>query len=286
MVGYEDTIATQQIGFATSFGRVQSFSRVWPGPIDYLSAARDGHWLQFTSPRPRAAVACFPGRWNSHRFEQVGEVFFVPTGEAFRARSNCRRQRSIACLLSPHAMEECLGIRLECDDHRLRAGLNIINPTLRHLLFRVGEEIRHPGFASQVLLDTMCVEIAVELCRHFRRLDEEREPSGGLAPWRLKLIEERLSAVDRAPALHELAQLCHLSVRQLTRCFRASRGCSIGEYAVGVRIEHAMRLLRLQKCVKEVAHALGFTSPSNFTTAFHHATGQTPRQFQRGDSEP
>ena len=51
------------------------------------------------------------------------------------------------------------------------------------------------------------------------------QPSGGrLAPWRLKVIDDRLRDAHTAPTLTELAALCYLSVRQLTRSFRESRG--------------------------------------------------------------
>ena len=44
---------------------------------------------------------------------------------------------------------------------------------------------------------------------------------------RLRLIDERLADDPSAPPLGELADLCDLSVRQLTRGFKVSRACSI-----------------------------------------------------------
>jgi AraC family transcriptional regulator len=102
-----------------------------------------------------------------------------------------------------------------------------------------------------------------------------------LAPWRLRIIDERLEALRVAPTLAELAGLCSLSVRQLTRGFRASRGCSIGEYVAQSQIDHAKRLLASEESVKTIAYSMGFASPSSFSYAFRRATGLTPRQFRQ-----
>jgi AraC family transcriptional regulator len=71
-----------------------------------------------------------------------------------------------------------------------------------------------------------------------------------------------------------------MSVRQLTRAFRASRGCSIGRYVAHSQIDHAKRLLATEQTVKAVAHSLGFSSSSRFAFAFRRATGETPRAFR------
>jgi AraC family transcriptional regulator len=105
--------------------------------------------------------------------------------------------------------------------------------------------------------------------------------AGGLAGWRLRLIEERLQSSADAPTLAELAALCGLSVRQLTRGFRASRGCSIGDHIASSRVDHARRLLAGDHSVKAIAYTLGFASPSSFCFAFRRATGHTPREYRQ-----
>jgi AraC family transcriptional regulator len=125
-------------------------------------------------------------------------------------------------------------------------------------------------------------QISIELGRYCMTV-RERPTQGALAPWRIRLIEERLTSADEAskpPTLSELAQACNMSVRQLTRAFRASRGCSIGDYIAQCRIDHAKRMLASDQSIKAVAYALGFSSPSSFSYAFRSATGQTPREYK------
>jgi AraC family transcriptional regulator len=73
-----------------------------------------------------------------------------------------------------------------------------------------------------------------------------------------------------------------MSVRQLTRGFRTSRGCSISDHLVELRIEAAKRrLASSQESIKTIAAAVGFASQSSFTFAFRRETGSTPNEFRK-----
>jgi AraC family transcriptional regulator len=233
------------------------------------------------TPRPRNARARYPDRWSPHRFEHLGSVWLLPPGENLQACSDGgRRQRSLICHLRPEQMRTWLQQDLEWTDRRLSAILDIPDPNIRGLLLRLAEEVRHPGFASEMLVELICAQIAIELGRYCTAVNEG-PVTGGLAPWRLRLIDERLREVQAAPTLTELADLCKLSVRQLTRGFRASRGCSIGDHVARSRLDHAKRLLACDQSVKAIAYSLGFSSPSSFSYAFRRLLGETPRQFRQ-----
>jgi AraC family transcriptional regulator len=233
------------------------------------------------TPRPRNARACFPDRWRPDRFERIGNVFLVPPGEAMRARSDeCGRQTSIICQLQPDAMRTWFDADLEWDARRLMAGLDIRSGSIRSLLLRLAEEARQPGFASEFLVELIAGQLAIELARFCTAIGDAKR-GGGIAPWQLRLIDERLIDGCKVPTLPELAGLCGLSVRQLTRGFRASRGCSIGEHVANSRVERAKRLLATDTAIKAIVYELGFASPSSFCFAFRRATGETPSQFRR-----
>ena len=124
------------------------------------------------------------------------------------------------------------------------------------------------------------VQLAIEVTRYCKANHEE-PASRGLAPWRLQKIDERLREVTAPPTLGELATLCQLSVRQLTRGFRISRGCSIGDYVADNTVAQARRLLATDASIKAIAYSLGFASPSSFCFAFRRATQQTPSQYRQ-----
>jgi AraC family transcriptional regulator len=252
-------------------------------PADNLFREERAYHLDLClTPRPRNARACYPERWNPHRYERIGNIFLVPPSQALKARSDeCGRQSSIVCQLQPEALRACLDGEPEWTEQRLKAGLDIHDGHVRNLLLRLAEELRQPGFASATLVELVVAQLAIELARYCAASHESLADSG-LAPWRLRLIDERLREVRAAPSLAELAGLCRLSVRQLTRSFRASRGCSIGDTIASSQLDHAKHLLVSERSIKVVAYSLGFASPSGFCYAFRRATGLTPRQFRDG----
>lgn len=233
------------------------------------------------TPRPRNARVCYSDRWSPHRFERLGSVWLLPPGETLQACSDGgRRQRSLVTHLRSDQVRNWLQGDLEWTDRRLSAILDIPDTNIRGLLLRLAEEVRHPGFASEMLVELICAQVAIELGRYCSAVNEG-PVTGGLAPWRLRLIDERLREVQVAPSLSELADLCKLSVRQLTRGFRTSRGCSIGDHVARSRLDHAKRLLSSDQSVKAIAYSLGFASPSSFSYAFRRLLGETPRQFRQ-----
>jgi AraC family transcriptional regulator len=243
-----------------------------PEPADNVLRADQAYWLDLClTPRPRNARACYRDHWAPDHFERIGEIFMVPPGESMRAKSDGGRpQSSILCHLGRDAMRAWFGGDLQWTDRRLKAGLDIENVYIRGLLRRLAEEVRHPGFASEMLVELIAGQLAIELGRYCAEITEAAA-TGGLAPWRLRLIDERLT---------ELAALCKMSVRQLTRGFRKSRGCSIGEHVARSRLKNAQQLLATDQSVKSIAYSLGFASPSSFSYAFRRAVGETPREFR------
>lgn len=232
------------------------------------------------TPRPLNARASYPHHWGPHRFERMGDIFMVPPGEELYIKGESGRQASLLCNIHPEAISSVIGADLVWTDRKLAATIAISNARIRALLFRMAEEARHPGLAAPRMLEFLGGEIAIEIARFCQGVDE-RPITGGLAGWRLRLIDERLAESPVAPTLAELAHLCNLSVRQLTRGFKVSRQCSIGDYMDQRRMEAAKRMLVAGESVKTIAFAMGFASPSSFTFAFRRAVGASPSTFRQ-----
>jgi len=232
------------------------------------------------TPRASNARARYCEHWAPDRFERLGNVFVVPPGRLVQVGSDAGRTSTVVCRLRSDAVRTWLGIDLEWTGQRLDSTLDIGEPNIRSILLRLAEEARHPGFASRVLIELLAGQLAIELGRYGAALVEGL-PASGLASWRLRLIDERLAEFGEPPTLTELAALCRLSVRQLTRGFRVSRGCSIGDYLARYRVGYAKRLLVTEQSVKAIAYSLGFASPSGFCYAFRRLAGESPGQFRQ-----
>ncbi|BFM05961.1 AraC family transcriptional regulator [Halioxenophilus aromaticivorans] len=275
ITGEQKIEAESQVGL----GQVRVVSKFWDKPVDILGHPKNYHLEMSLLPRPEMAQACFVDHWSPKRFEPFGDLFLLPAEHRIRAQSNCRHQNSIVFTFSQEAVAPWFDHNLRWTDSRLQGALDIASGKIRSLLFQIGEELRSPRFASGNMVELLSSQVIIELSRYLHSVDEEKS-RGGLSELRLRRIDERLSERDIPPSLAELADLCNLSVRQLTRAFRVSRGRSIGKYIAEYRLDRAKRLLASGMSVKCVAYTVGFSAPSNFTAAFLRETGETPRDYR------
>jgi AraC family transcriptional regulator len=225
---------------------------------------------------PEHGRGCFPEDWGTNRFERIGQLFLLPAGHVFRARTTCPEQSSIVYHFAAEALEKWFEEGIQWNVPQLEHSLALADPEVRRLMVRIGQELRNPGFASEAVIELMAGEVLIALARQLRKV-ERPSLQGGLSPWRLRLIDDYLDEHSARASLTDLAQLCQLSVRQLSRAFRLSRGCSLGAYIAQYRMEEARRWLASGLPVKEVARHVGFNSTSNFSAAFRRLTGETPR---------
>lgn len=105
----------------------------------------------------------------------------------------------------------------------------------------------------------------------------ERNPAKVVA-----MVEQLVRrVVRRGPqnTVHSLEEVAHaldLSTRSLQRHL-AKQGTSFSEIIARVRRQYALELLVQDTLnISEIAHAVGYSDPSNFCRAFHKWTGQSP----------
>jgi len=262
--------------------RIQLVHYHFPAPPESTLRAEGKVRLELClSARHPSTRACYYEHWAATRFERIGDMFIVPPDQTLRAKSDdCKSLTSVVCELELQPL-------LELFDHQppalteqhLLASLDVRHAKVQGLLLQLAEELRQPGFASEILTESIATQIEIELFRHGTTIGNR--PLGGLTPKQLRRIDERLMEVGSAPSLVELAALCRISVRHLTRGFRTSRGRTLGAYVTHSQMQHAKRLLASDQSVASIASVLGFSSCSNFCVAFRRAIGVTPGQFRQ-----
>jgi AraC family transcriptional regulator len=83
-------------------------------------------------------------------------------------------------------------------------------------------------------------------------------------------------------SLEEMAKLVGLSQSQFARSFKISTGMPPYKWSLDARIKRAQELLLLGKeSISAIAIQTGFADQSHFTKTFRHATGATPKDWQR-----
>jgi AraC family transcriptional regulator len=211
-------------------------------------------------------------------------MFMVPPGQTMQCSARRGKSRSIRCALDATLIESYLGDRpkWEWDDGRLQESLHLRSGEIEWLVRRMYREIQQPDFATVRVVESLAQQLAVEIVRKFRLRDVEDYHVGGLAPWRMRLIRERLQSRQTPPDLTELADMCDMTVRHLSRAFRTETGQTIGKHIEAVMLTRANAMLAAGQAVQEVAAALGYSKSGSFAAAFRRATGLLPSEVKPG----
>lgn len=79
--------------------------------------------------------------------------------------------------------------------------------------------------------------------------------------------------------LEMLCRIACVSRYHFIRLFRKYYGCTPHQYVQDVRVARAKRLLREGWSVQAVCHAVGYESPTSFSSLFRRATGVPPSRI-------
>lgn len=239
----------------------------------------DSHYLDYSlGPRARGARLLSDGRRNTPPF---GEVAYIPKGLAFEAHCEPSEYRVLCLTFEAMAAERIF------QSEELPASLppcfDVKSPWVRQGLARIAEEVRNPGFAQDMLIETIALSLVIDLCRHLQiRNTSDEMANGRMADWRLRRLQERIEAgLAGSLSIVDLAQECGLSSRHLMRTFKNTVGTTINTYISDARIARAKReLIQEGAMIKVVAGNCGFQSAAAFSAAFRKATGLSPRAFR------
>lgn len=263
----------------TSVGTVSLVRERFRTPIEICGTSASYHLQLAMYPYTRPSLSCYDEYWSPHRFEQMGELFFLFPSSSTHTISWCEEQRSLICRIDDAKAIEWLGPDFEWTDGSLMGGLNIASAEVRRLMYRIAAELEKPGHASTAMIEALVTQACVELSRYLRERGGD-DAKGGLAPWRMRIVEDEVARDPGGCCADALARRCGFSVRQLSRAFRASRGQTLADFIAANRFRLAQDLLKDGASVKQVAHAAGFASPSNFATAFQRELGCTPSEYR------
>jgi AraC family transcriptional regulator len=241
----------------------------------------DRYLLNFRLGRQRPAYGRVPDL-DGDRRRRFGDLNLLLPNTRVQFSSKVDRVSLISCLFDGRSETLQDGGLIGAWEGRAAAdAFDVRESHAAYLMRRLAEVIVTDDFGSRIEAEYLSMMALVAVIRKIRG----RRPgpsSGGLAPWQLARIDERIRAeASSPPSLAELAATCRISERHLTRAYRQARGSSIGDLVRDVQIEEAQRRLREGEPVATIAAALGFGSSGSFAKAFRRRTGAAPRDYRR-----
>ena len=148
---------------------------------------------------------------------------------------------------------------------------------------RIMRESRQDGYAKDMMMQLLTMELLITLSRAFQEeWEESLRVKNGRARELVLIAKEYLDEnYDRGVTVAETAAYVFLSQGYFTRAFRDEFGISPMNYLMQIRIEAACRLLTKKEIkVSGIATSVGFSSPQRFNVAFRKQKGMTPMEYR------
>ncbi|MGH8631238.1 MAG: AraC family transcriptional regulator [Burkholderiales bacterium] len=218
---------------------------------------------------------------------EAGHVSLHPALTPVRWQWDMRLSFAMLCLEAGflgRIAEEVFDI--PASELRLRSVERQRDPLVTQIAGLLSREALHSDPASALLAESMAMQLAVHLIRHYSERPQpvvaEQSP---LPPRPVLLASEFIhDNYSRDISLADIAQAAHLSPFHLARRFKKSTGMTPHQYLVEVRVNSARSLLSAgagSRSLADVAAAVGFSDQSHLTRHFKRLLGLTPKQLKQ-----
>lgn len=218
------------------------------------------------------------GTWFDEELHR-GQVSFVPQGLDFELEFPSSNGSLLIFL--PDGM-----LRGVMDNMGVTSVAPIVmksHERLRQLITLIDNEVRAPGFASDLMIDG----IMRAICSILVRADHSSNPCPGdrvhMSRVKLNRVIEFVEArLDQQLSLDDLARIAELSPFHFSRVFKLTTGETPYHFDCSRRLARAQQLLTESDItLAELALGCGFASQSHFTAAFSKAFGTSPGRYRR-----
>ncbi|HEX2123655.1 MAG TPA: AraC family transcriptional regulator [Thermoanaerobaculia bacterium] len=147
------------------------------------------------------------------------------------------------------------------------------SPFVQQLRARLYDELAAPDALSAMVVESLATEILVF---------ESRRQNGPVARRWAEKAQRMIDAEFAEPlSLDRIARAVGVHSVHLSRQFRASYGCTVGDYIRQVRVAFARQQLAVTDApIAQIAVMAGFADQSQLTRTFRRLTGRTPAAYR------
>ena len=183
--------------------------------------------------------------------------------------------------LQPDQLPHCIASVINGQEF-MTADFTLTDELMQALYILLKSDTSDPfcrAFLQAKTVELMC--LALRNVTHQERQQEQNHISEKEREQMSKAGQLLAQNLRSPPTQEALVQTLGIGKSRLKRCFKALYGCSITDYILHARVQHARQLLTQGRLnVTQVAMEVGYEHVGNFTTMFKRQLGITPKAFQ------
>lgn len=204
---------------------------------------------------------------------RTSNVWVIPADQRSAAEA-----RNVACEFAQLTLSPTI-----LGDSDLRPAADEQDPLLYHLIERIAHVAERGDVLARLLRDTLAQGLSLHIRDHYGQLPSTPPRARFLdSDEQRRLIEFLHDSLDTDIDIPTLAGLVGMTVHGFRRAFIRSFGVTPYRYVLDQRVQRAKTLLATTTLpITEVSLALGFATPSHFTTMFKQRVGVTPTVYRR-----
>lgn len=165
---------------------------------------------------------------------------------------------------------------LNFDANALQGSININNPDLKFLLYKIFRETKIEDTASQLSVQGLLLQTLSVLLRN------EQTSLSSKPLWVNKIKEILHDGFSDTLTLNYLSAAVGIHPVHLSRDFPKYFNCSLGDYIRKLRVERSLSLISCRGMdLTQIAFECGFSDQSHFTRCFKALNGLNPSQYRK-----
>lgn len=246
-------------------------------PIDHYMIVR---YRKAHTPMQR----CFDGRW-SKKVCSSGDLSLLTS----MTDSHWHWTQEIDVdhvYLSSELMSRVAGDALDrpIEEVLLHDLLQMQDPVLSMIVDAILNETRDAGLGGELYAESLGMQLAVHLLRHYANVTfKRRESVGGFTPAQKRRLTDYIHChIQETIRIEDLSRVVGLGDWTFSRKFSKSFSCSPHAYVTSLRVEKAQNMLvEGTLAIKEIAFDCGFSDQAHLTRVLRAKLGATPGQLRR-----
>jgi AraC family transcriptional regulator len=165
---------------------------------------------------------------------------------------------------------------LEFNTTDLQGSINIANPDLKFLLYKIFRETTVDDGTTQLAIQVSLLETLSKM------LQDQKSEISKKPTWVSELNMILNDQFSENLTLNYLSENLNIHPVHLSRDFSKYFNCSLGEYIRKLKVQRSLQLISQRKLdLTSIAFDCGFSDQSHFTRCFKEINGINPSEYQK-----